>query len=470
MDRSHKFQSRAGWLAALLLFIWFPVWPVAPDSTDEPATGGTPYDADTRHLWNRLHEAIFVRVGPDSREYGRDRLDPLLWTETRHFVDEPSRDRLVALVEEFLGANGQKLVAEPLQRAVLQRDLWLIFNWLERTRGHDRRLAGLLASVIGRLALSSEQIEALPDNYAAAVASGEFATRFDPERPDEPYLPPDLFAPHGPWVCAGRPDGPVAPQHLREDGGNNPSTNSVFLVFFRLPGGRGPTLAFLKQLRTFDQPLVVEWTDVESRKRTFLPNDMLPQIPVGTEMALVRRAILIDSSHTPVATSLCESVQLRVYREVPAMTAETLDASLGGGTAANQRAQRWQSFFEFRLSRPFLFAGRAGGLRAIDIHERDFKTGFRSHGWDPFERRDPGRPFPDPDRLLIRQGCFACHSLPGVMSLDSFSDDWRGGIVSGKMRRPAVLSEVSGAEATAAGIAWKKNRPNWIALRDLLSK
>jgi len=470
MHRSPKSRSSAGCLAAALLAVSFLGFSRATVLANEPAAGGTPYADDPQHLWNRLHEALFVRVGPDSREYGRDRLDPLLWTETRHFVDEQSRDRLVALLEEFLGANGQKLVAEPLRRAVLQRDLWLIFNWLQRDHGHEGQLAGRLASAIGRLALTSEQIEALPDSYAAAVASGEFATRFDAEQPNEPYLPPDLFVSDGPWVCVGRPDGPVAPQHLREDGGNNPSTNSVFLVFLRLPGGRGPTLAFLKQLRAFDQPLVGEWTDVESRKRTFLPNDMLPQIPVGTEMALVRRAILIDSSHTPVASSLCESVQLRVYREIPGMTTETLDASLGGGTAANRRAQRWQSFFEFRLSRPLLFAGRAGGLRAIDKQERDFKTGFRSHGWDPFERRDPGRPFPDPDRLLIRQGCFACHSLPGVMSFSSFSDDWRGGIVSGKMRRPAALSEVSVAEATASGIEWKKNRPNWIALRDLLSK
>ena len=88
--------------------------------------------------------------------------------------------------------------------------------------------------------------------------------------------------------------------------------------------------------------------------------------------------------------------------------------------------------------RPLLFAGRAGGLRAIDIHERDFKTGFRAHGWDPFELRQPGRFFPDSDRQPIRQGCFVCHSLPGIASFSSFSDDWRAGFVSGKMRRPAA--------------------------------
>ncbi len=470
MDRSPKSQLHLGCLAAALSIAFVLESAGALISAGEPASGGMPYHTDPQHLWNRLHEAIFVRVGPDGHEYGRDRLDPLLWSETVHFSEEQSRDRAVAVLKEFLSENGEKLIAEPLKRAVLQRDLWLIFNWLERDLSHNDRLAGLLASVIGRLSLTPEQIQALADNYAAAVASGEFPTHFNPERPDEPYLPPDLFTPDGPWVCVGRPDGPGAPQHLREDGGNNPSTDSVFLVFFRLPGGREATLAFLKQLRSSDQLLLVESEDAGNRRRKFLPSEKLPQIPLGTEMALVRRALLIDSSHRPVASTVSESVQLRVYREIPAMTKETLDASLVGGTAANQKAQQWQSFYEFRLSRPLLFAGRAGGLRAINIHERDFKTGFRAHGWDPFERRQPGRLFPEADQQSIRQTCFSCHSLPGITSFNSFSDDWRGGFVSGKMRHPAALSEVSVSEASASGIEWKKSRPNWIALRDLLSK
>lgn len=436
---------------------------------DERVSAGSPYDSDPQHLWNRLHEAIFVRAGPDRQQYGRDRLDPLLWSETAHLGKGEARDRVMTVLNEFLDENGERLITEPVRRAVLQRDLWLIFNWLETDRSHDEKLAGLLAAVIGRLALSPDQIRRLPDNYVAAIASGEFPARFDPERPDEPFLPPDLFAPDGRWVCVGRPDGPVAPQHLRENGGSNPSTNSVFLVFLRLPGGRGATLDFLNQLRSFDQPLLIASADAGDRRRDFLPNAKLPQVPVGTEMALVRQALLIDSSHVPVASTLSESVQLRVYREVPEITAQAVEAGLGGGTAANRRAQEWQSFYEFRLSRPLLFAGRAGGLRAVNIHERDFETGFAAHGWDPFERREPGRLFPDGDRRSIRESCFACHSLPGVLSLNSFSDGWRGGIVSGKMLRPAALSEVPLAEARASGIEWKKGRSNWLALRDLLS-
>ena len=470
MHRSREFRSPACRLVAGLSMVWPLLLSARPISADEPVHGKALYHSDPQHLWNRLHDALLVRIGPDGREYGHDRLDPLLWTETVYLLENQSRDRAVALLQEFLIENGEKLVAEPIKRAALQRDLWLIFNWLERDHGDEQRLSDLLASVIGRLALTPEQIQGLPDNYAAAVASGEFATSFDPERPGELYLPADLFAPDGAWVCVGRLDGPVAPQHVRDDSGNNPSTNSVFLVFLRLPGGRGATLNFLNQLRLFDQPFLVKSDDAGNRRHKFLANENLPLIPAGTEMALVRRALLIDSSNTPVPSAITESIQLRVYREAPEITAQTLDASLVSGTAANRRARQWQSFYEFRMSRQLLFAGRAGGLRAIGGDERDFKTGFRAYDWDPFERRQADGSFPGAYQQPIRQNCFGCHSLPGIMSFNSFSDDWRGGLVSGDMRRPAALSNASVAEAVASGIESKKHRRNWTALRRLLSK
>lgn len=36
------------------------------------------YDAKPTHRWNRLHDLMFVRKGPDGRYYGHDRIDPLL--------------------------------------------------------------------------------------------------------------------------------------------------------------------------------------------------------------------------------------------------------------------------------------------------------------------------------------------------------------------------------------------------------
>jgi hypothetical protein len=86
-----------------------------------------------------------------------------------------------------------------------------------------------------------------------------------------------------------------------------------------------------------------------------------------------------------------ESVQLRVYREVPETTVESLRAALDFNTTTNRRARSWQSFQEFQLSRSRLFAGRAGGLRAIGPEEHDFPTPFKQR---PARSRYRRWPFP----------------------------------------------------------------------------
>jgi hypothetical protein len=326
-------------------------------------------------------------------------------------------------LEEFVKNKGEKLIDDPLKRALLQRDLWLVFNWLEgrhegfaeprldaeAARSAQQRLRRPLAAVIGRLALTPKEIRELPDNYAAAVASGRFARRFDAGKPEQPYLPPDLFAADGPWVCVGRTDGITAPEHLREDRDHR-FNNSVFLVFLRLPDGRAATAEYLKQLAPF---------------------------PKGTEVALVRRALLIDTSHRVVPSPLTESVQIRV-----------------GNVGA-----------EFRLSRAQLFAGRAGGLRPLSAREEDFKTGFGAHRWDEFEYRQEGRSFPNAAMQPIRQLCSGCHTRERFPDFRSGNPDDKGG-----KPRPDLVNAMSVADVGAAAVKWKEKQANWAALRKLLAE
>ena len=213
-------------------------------------------------------------------------------------------------------------------------------------------------------------------------------------------------------------------------------------------------------------------TETETPAREYMPNPKLPPFPVGTEVALVRRALLIASPNTPAATVLTESVQLRVYRKVPEMTAETLYAALVGATPENRRARGWQSFQEFRLSRSLLFAGRAGGLRAVGPDERDFSTGFGSHTWDEFEfrgYRPADRSFAEASQEPIRRNCFGCHSLPGVSSFNSFFN-YRTHLSASDGPRPFSLSEMPVSEVAGAAVKWKEGRPNWTALRKRLTE
>jgi hypothetical protein len=417
---------------------------------DEPPQSRAVYHADPEHPWNRLHDALLVRVGPDGRAYGQDRLEPLLWRESKHLLEESSNQKAIAILKEFLNEKGEKRIDDPLKRALLQRDLWLVFNWLDGS--HDRfseppveaevasaaqeRLRRPLAAVIGRLALSPKEIRDLRDNYAAAVASGQFVRRFDPEQLEKPYLPSDLFSADGPWVCVGRPDGPVAPQHYFN--GENRFTNSVFLVFLRLPAGRAATLHYLNILRAFSEPAAIE-ADRGARNS---PNPNLPVLPDGAEFALVRRALLIDSSHRVAASPLTESVQLRIDRS-------------------------GQSFHELRLSRSLLFAGQAGGLRAVGPAEADFKTGFNAHAMDEFEFRQAGYVFPG-RRLVIRQNCVVCHEESGISSFNSFFFFRGANLRDGA--RGASLSEMPVSELAGVAVKWKEGQPEWTALRKLLAE
>jgi hypothetical protein len=382
------------------------------ESPREAASEQAVYNRDPQHLWNRLHEALFVRVGSDGVTYGRDRFEPLLWLGSKHLLQGPSHEQAVKLLNEFLEKDGEKLNEEPLKRALLQRDLWMVFSWLEGMHQHggdsgvppeklresQQRLGRPLAAVIRRLALSPEQIKKLPDNYAAAVKSGRFAKSHASEQPDNPYLPPDLFSADGPWVCVGRSDGPVAPEHVQKA---NTLANSAFLIFLRLPGGRDAALKYLKRD----------------------PGDL----PAGAEVVLMRRALLIAAPAEITPTNLIESIQLRVYGE------NELSVS------------------EFRLSRRLLFAGQAGGLRAVGSNERDFKTGFASSTWDEFEEPLVGQEL-GVRRVDIQAQCIGCHGrdrFPGL-------------------RAPRPLVEASAADAMDTAVKWKRERADWQALRKLL--
>jgi hypothetical protein len=451
--------------------------------TEKEAPPQAIYHTDRDHLWNRVHAALLMRVGPDGKSYGEDRLEPLLWAESKNLLEGKTADRAVAVLEEFIKEKGETLIDDPLKRAVLQRDLWLVANWLALQHTEDqKRLEVPLAKVIRRLALTPEEIAKLPDTYAQAVASKKFADRFDPEKPEQPYLPPDLFKADGPWVCVGRKDAPTAFLHLdvhNADRPINPFTNSAFLVFLKLPGGRETALGFLKELAAFDKPLYLPNTEKEDKQSIYqIPNPALPQMPKGTEIALVRRALLIDSSRRIVVSPLVESIQFRALRvDTPKFTVETfkkLDQAIG------QKNMDWQAFTEFQVRRIDLFAGKSGGLRDVST-ERDFKTGFNAHAWDEFTGRATpeflARPFPERSQPFKnnRESCIGCHQLPGVYSFNSFHTDFSFAPrrvlrdePDGYVPKSYTLLAMPVHKVEEVAVKWKEDRPAWKSFRGLL--
>ena len=58
-----------------------------------------------------------------------------------------------------------------------------------------------MVQVMRRIALKPGEIDALPDNLAQAVKAGAFHKTFDPEDPDQAFLPTDLLDKDGSWVA-----------------------------------------------------------------------------------------------------------------------------------------------------------------------------------------------------------------------------------------------------------------------------
>jgi hypothetical protein len=375
------------------------------------------YDKDPNHLWNRLFRALYGRTAINGQEYGRNELDPLLWQETRYLINGPFHELALGTLGEFLSTSGEQLITDPVRRAMLQRDLWAVFDWLTLRPSDDvefrRELEQRLSQVIQRLALSRQQIVSLPDSYQAAVQSGEFPAEYQHDNPQDAFLPTDIFVPDGDWICLGREGGPIAMTHLQ----NLPFLGrSDFLVFLRVPGGRGPGLAYLSALQTKTIP---------------------PYPPQGTEVGLVRRMLLIDNQGEIVASPLIESVQLRYFYQSGA-----------------------QTYFELILDRDRLFAGETGGLRPVAPSEKDFVLFlaqgdvFGTSGAVTDDRQEP---------VLV--SCPGCHEdkpvIIGANSILSYSRA-RFPLPGGQM---PMLSQTTPDRESETTIEWKTVQTQWQQLR-----
>lgn len=367
-----------------------------------PGAAADLYSPDPTHPWNRLFRLFYVRATPDGHVYGGDELDPYLWQQTRYLLEGPSHKAAVKLLDEFLQMHADRLITDPLRRAMMQRDLWAVYDWVAMRR-QDHADAALkllkpLGEIIRRLALTEQQIRALPENYQTAIQANAFPRSADEQHREAAFLP-DLFNPDGPWVCLGQRQGmPVASVHLEFFQGR-----SVFLVFLRLPEGRSETLNYLQELRKIPS----KWTPQPGFPRDSAPRSRYPQpqqFPVGTQVALVRQMALISDQGKFVPTHLTESVQLRVYRAI--------DPDPRRNYINTERFRAQQDVFEFRLDRRKLLAGE-NSLRAVGANEKEFPT-FMTHGVDDFES-----PMPPQDAPIFR--CQACHYDPGVQSFISHS-------------------------------------------------
>lgn len=371
------------------------------------------YHPDPDHPWNRVFRGLYRRSTASGEEHGFEELDPLLWFDTTYLLDGPSHKQALQVLDEFLFGHAETLIREPLKRAMFQRDLWAVFDWLawqaEPYPAQRQALKNRLAEIIRRIAISRDEIASLPDNYALEIEAHTFPAAVSVESPESGFLPPDLFQPNSAWVAMGREGGPVAMTHTEAFPFFG---RSVFLVFVRAPDGRTGTLDFIESLKIEADPVTL----------------------AGTDVALVRRMLLIDDQGEIKLSPLVETIQLRHFSPL-------------------------QHFHEFELDRRQLLQGR-GGL-ALNT---DFFMLFMSHG-DVFENSD----LPEL-RAAIPDICKACH----FESTSVFSSGNTDSIISYSRRpfslpgnvQPVLFATTIEDEAQTV-IDWKRNHSTWQSLKAL---
>jgi hypothetical protein len=414
----------------------------------------TVYSPDPRHLWNRLNETLFQRTAQDGKHYGLDELDILYWGRTTNLLAEPSHHRALAVLDEFINVHGEKLMPDPLKRAWLQRDLWALFDWVARPGPapvYDtprKELQSRLAVIIRRLALTTNEIAALPNNYALT----------DGRR--SPDLPRGLFETNSDWVNLA-PDllgnEEIAPTHDHSFQGH-----SAFLVMLHLPAGRPAAKAYLEQLRTVEHYWIYVTNTspfaTNSPREMLSLNTNLPEFPTNTEWAIVRRMLLIDSNGNLHPTPITESIQVRRYfgfeNDLVIMT-----NSYGYQMAEYMPPQK---VFEFQMDR-----WQRGGLREIAPDEKDFlHVHFLGMGIDPFEWPSSDSRVPDSSTFkgTVLNDCRICHLGPGIHSVAVYSGNFQ--LRDAREGTPQLFECDINREMRTA-IDWKQGQFNWGLLQGL---
>lgn len=374
-----------------------------------------PYSPDPQHIWNRVHRQLLERRDSQGKLWGCDEIDPLLWPTTKHLLVGEKYQQTIRVLDEFTDTHAERLVRDPLPRAMLQHDLWAVFDWVaaypDDHREERAQLERRLAAIIKAVALTPEEIERLPENYASLRGS---VTADGLELPDL----------RKGWVLLGRESrDPVAPFH------SVTFPRSLFLVYLKLPQSGPEPAAYIEAMRSYsrERPLSAD---------CFSQPCSPPQFPVGTELALVRRALLVDSSGRPVVSPVTESVQLRRYREIPS------GARFGFAHGMQQPA-------EFEVTRRGLQQGTIG-LRRVGEDEAQFRT-FASHGMDMM------------GPIVTLQSCQSCHQGVGVVSFTSYSR-----VQFGRGPLFILMHSSSEAQESAAALTYLQQGQSWKTLRQFL--
>ena len=312
------------------------------------ALAGEPlFDSQRGHPWDQARDAFYVRRFSTGEVFEHPHAFAPPWHEFFPFTrDAAFYEQVLSrleTVEKLLPAQLEEQSAA--RRLIFLGDLWPVFDGLHRAhkqwpldedketsaKAVARRdeLLRRLARVMQRLELTEEEVRTLPNAFQTIGEKKLYPKAFDPSSGSEPFFPTDLLDKDGPWVTYSRAQEPNAGglAHMGFVG-----HRSVFTLHLRTPDGREGGVKFLQ-----------DYTKAEGRQ----------DVPPGTTLALLRRALVPTRSGKLLVSPFVESLQLIVVTP-----------------PEDQR-------FKFTLDRKEFLAGQLG-LRLLGKDDPIDTSGFES--------------------------------------------------------------------------------------------
>jgi hypothetical protein len=348
----------------------------------------------------RVSDRTFERI-----ELGDRAINPLYPS----FLDSSGTERLFteprysAFENALRAALQERNQRTPIQRALMQGDLWAAYDKIYRdSRRVDAARSALilkmLARMLRKLALTPEEIAGLPDNYAAGAKRLNL---------------PNLFEEHSPWI-----EIEWGPSRLHDSSVEYRRSTRIFLN----PGTN------LKDQRAF----------LEAFR-----DDPSPHAPLEA-VALVTQSLLIDNFGNAVPSRNTTEVQVRQFARSPEGLVSKTEIA------------------EFDLSRKALLTeSTSGGLTRLDETSPEYLAAagndysFAS-GIDSSDSRSR-------DIAILgtlRARCVGCHGV-NVSTLFTFNKQDPG---SGKIKvldkRGTEHAQYVVAQKTKLG-SWKSLQESW---------
>ena len=329
---------------------------------------------------------IFERKDPTGNAYPH-MADPPLWPQGKYLLEGESNQNLHTLLDQLTAREAKALFPNPREKALVQNALWQVYDYMTLDFAEQRAarvaLRPKLAAAIRQLGMSPADLEALPDNLTTA----------------ENRELPVLLARDSAWIALSLKDEkPVAAAHLMQ------LDASAFTVFFKHPEGRAAGIKLLDELAKVPFPLARN-----ERGGSFFTADAIPvKLPDGTQVALLRRMLLVDREGRIVASPITQTLQIRTRDERVLLQRERMLYE------ADARMQ------EFHLDRAKYLAGEKDSLVAVKPEEREPLV-FQAHAYDAYDTKEHRSAHP-----IVLQQCAACHREPGAAAVHSFTRFFTG--------------------------------------------